>query len=200
MEKPPSFSLPTPVKLAGRLLGRGFTCAAKADARGFYYQFAFANGVERWWGMRFGGGVVLLLTVMAMGWSFACCIAQHTMELLVGPAVRDRAVVWIDDAMLPGVDAAHADADAAVLRARCRRVGALLAEDKCHAARPVVEGFGFVWNFPENFYTLHADWRAKAAALLRATLALGTAAAKAMWRCVGVGLWAAVGLRVRLHA
>ena len=77
-----------------------------------YYQFPFSNGVERWWGLRFGCGVVLLLTVMAMGWSFACCIARWTMELLIGPAMLRSAVAWIDDGLLPA--AAPADADAEV--------------------------------------------------------------------------------------
>eukprot|EP00660_Eupelagonema_oceanica_P007530 gene7530-23544_t len=135
-----------------------------------------------------------------MGWSFACAIAQGTMELLLGPAMRGAAVAWIDDGLLPGVDAASADADAAVFRARCRRVNARVAEEKSHAARPVVEAFGFVWNFPGDHYTLPVEWRAKAAALLRATCSVGGGAAKVLWRCVGVGLWAAVGLRVRLHA
>eukprot|EP00662_Eupelagonemidae_sp_cell21_P051285 gene51285-63985_t len=199
MERPPTFSLPTPVQLAARLLGRGHRCAAKVDMRGFYYQFAFANGVERWWGLRFGGGVVLLMTVMAMGWSFACCIAQWTMELLIGPAMRASAVAWIDDGLLPGADAARADADAAVFRSRCARVNALVAESKSHAARPVVEAFGMVWNFPGDFYSLPVAWREKAAALIRATCALGSGSAKSLWRCVGVALWAAVALRVRLH-
>eukprot|EP00660_Eupelagonema_oceanica_P014453 gene14453-23766_t len=198
-ERPPTFSLPTPTQLAARLLGRGFRCAAKVDMKGFYYQFPLANGVERWWGMRFGGGVVLLMTVLPMGFSFACAIAQATMELLIGSPMQRGAVAWIDDGLLPGAVAADADADAAAFRARCRRVNALVAEEKSHSARAVVEAFGFVWDFPGNFYTLPAEWRAKAAALLRATCVLGGGPAKTLWRAVGVGLWAAVALRTRLH-
>ena len=74
---------------------------------GFFFQFPFANGVERWWGVRFGGGLVVLMTAMAMGWKFAVAIAQWTMELLLGAAhASGRAVAWVDDGVLPGVDAA----------------------------------------------------------------------------------------------
>ena len=79
-------------------------------------------------------------------------------------------------------------------------MNALVAEDKSHSARTVVDAFGFVWDFPRDWYTLPADWRAKAAAVIRATCSLGGGSAKAMWRAVGIGLWAAVGLRTRLHA
>eukprot|EP00665_Eupelagonemidae_sp_cell47_P006517 gene6517-1726_t len=99
MEAPPRFSLPTPTQLAARLLGHGYRCAAKVDMTNWFSQFPLSNGVERWWGIRFGGGLVLLLTVLAMGFSFSVAMAQWTMELLVGPAFADgRAVLRVADA------------------------------------------------------------------------------------------------------
>eukprot|EP00666_Eupelagonemidae_sp_cell4sb_P005236 gene5236-14077_t len=201
MLPPPRFSLKTPAQLAGFVLGRGFRRAASVDQRAWFYQFPLSNGVERYWGAQLGGGLVVTLAVMAMGWTYAVVIAQWTMELLMVHAIGAGAgVAWVDDGMLLGADDAAVHAHTADFRARNHRVNGQIAEDKSDfTPRARLKQFGFEWDLEADQYWLPAEWRGKAAALVDAMCAVGTADARSVWRCVGVALWAAVGLQRRLH-
>eukprot|EP00666_Eupelagonemidae_sp_cell4sb_P010941 gene10941-8958_t len=200
MLPPPRFSLKTPAQLAGFILGRGFRRAACADMRGWFYNFPVSGGVERYWGVQLGGGLVVLLTVMAMGWKYAVVIAQWTMEMLMSHAFRAGAgVAWVDDGLFLGVDDAAVDSHTTDFCSRVARVNGEIAEDKTDLRpRSRFAQFGFEWDLELDLYWLPDAWRRKAAALIHAMCLVGTADARSVWRCIGVALWAAVGMQRRL--
>ena len=186
LDKPPKFSLITPIRLRESLRRSDAKYAITIDLKGFFNQFPLSDQVSGYFCVR-TGATWWRWARLPMGFSHAPLIAQVTSETALGSLLLVAAAVYLDDIVVWGGTALEVRVRAAYVRDRLAKMGAQVNEGKSmdHPSQ-VVLYLGIEWNLRILAFRFPTEWRVNAAKGLSDCVEGLTHSLRTYWEHLGV--------------
>ena len=154
---PMSMHLPKIHDVIRRILS--WEVAASCDGKSYFYQFALAPQIARYFRARLGAlrGYIaeVCLKRMPMGWSFSPAIAQRVANVIV----RGLGLAWVDDFIIGGSEEEFVRRREEFLR-RIRRYN-LEVDDESLVPKKVFEALGMEFDLVRKLYRVKPGWADK---------------------------------------